>query len=343
MKIALVVDPYFPIPTQKYGGIERVVSELIKGLKSSGHHIVLFGPGDSQIDVPLVSCCKKHLNTEIDGVLTKDVTQAIHQNEKNILQEQKKFDIIHWHAAPTTACLQIKKPILITPHILYNRYPIFKTKYFPLISKLPHTSISKSYQTNFPELNYVGNVYNGVANEKIPLSAKTEGYVAFIGSFTADKQPHLAVEWAIKNQVKIKVAGRIHQSHEKYFEEFCQPLFNNQWVQYVGELGDNQRNEFLGKAVVNFHLINFEEPFGLTVVEAGLTGTPTIAFRKGSMPEIIRDGVSGYLAQNLSEVLSLYEKAKLLDRNEVRNEFERFNTQQMTEGYEQIYTKLALP
>lgn len=340
MKIAIVADPFFPIPPEKYGGTERVIYNLILGLIERGHQVTLFGAGDSKVPCRLVSCCPKHINNEMPEQSKQKINDAIQINETNIINHQNEFDIINWHAAPSPVLLSLSIPVVITHHIPYDHFIKVNSSWRRKVELLPHSSISLTYQKNFPVLNYVGNVYSGVDCLNFPFSPVMGEYLVFVGRFSLEKQPHLVILTAINNNLPLKLAGKVDGSSHQYFETQCKPYFSHNLVSYLGEVNESQRNSLLRDAMVNLHLIDVEETFGLTVLEAGLTGTPTIAFRRGSMSELIVDGVSGYLADNLNHVSKLIKEVGQLDRKEVRKHYEKFNLKTMAKNYEKIYQKI---
>ncbi len=341
MKIAIIADPYFPVPPKMYGGTERVIFNLRLGLQERGHSVTLFGSGDSSVPCNLIACCPTHYNSEVEGVRAEMIENARQQNYFNILDQQSNFDVIHWHAGLDPTLLDLRTPVLITPHIPYDRFELTHEQDRKNICELPHSSASNKYQENFPGPNYVGTVYHGVDYELIPFQPKPGTYLSFVGRFSPEKQPHLALRFAIEMGQPIVVAGKIDLQHQDYYDSMCKPLLHHPLVTNYGEVSEIKRNKIFGGASVNLHCIDVEETFGLTVVEAGLTGTPTIAFNRGSMPELIEHGKSGLLARDYSELSGLLNQAKSLDRAVVRKHFEQFSIRKMTDGYLRLYEMIS--
>ncbi len=341
MRIAIVADPFFPVPPTMYGGTERVLYNLILGLQESNHSVTLFGSGDSSVPCNLIACCPTHYNSEIEGVSATMIENARQQNFSNILQRQSDFDVIHWHAGIDATLLTLKTPVLITPHIPYDRFELEDETVRQRICDLPHSSASNKYQQNFRGPRYIGTVYHGIDCELIPFQPNQGNYLSFVGRFSPEKQPHLALRFAIEMGHPIVVAGKIDLQYQDYYDSMCKPLLQHPLVTNYGEVSETKRDEIFRGASVNLHCIDVEETFGLTVVEAGLSGTPTIAFNRGSMPELIEHGRSGLLASDYAELSRLFHQAKLLDRAVVRKHFEQFSIRRMTDGYLRLYEMIV--
>lgn len=341
MKIAVVVDPHFPIPPQKYGGIERSVSYLIDGLVKLGHDITLFGPGDSKVACRLIACSPTAIDIGINPKQTKQLQQAIQTNLKNIIRLQNAFDVISWHAGFHPLIQRIHIPILYT-----LRNPLaysLKPKAVSIVSALPNlwvNAISKQYTQIHTDIAYFTYIYNGLPINRFPLSLQTQGYISFVGRFSKDKQPHIAIKAALALQKKIVVGARLDRFGMDYFNKNCKQYMQSSLVDFRGEVTDKEKIEIFKNAEINLHPISFHEPFGLSVVEAGLCGTPTIAFDKGSMRELITNGISGYVVKNFEELLAVYPKALQLDRKKVREHFLQFNHIKMAQQYETVFKEI---
>jgi glycosyltransferase involved in cell wall biosynthesis len=340
MKIAMVAEPFVPIPPKKYGGVERVIYFIIKGLQDRGHEVILLGPGDSEVDCQIIPICPKHL---FFGKNDKEQQEIIKKNKKIRLKTidiLKKIlpdvDVIHSHGLDLT-------PFKNFPNVttLHGMFVLPQIEYFRERRNLNYVSISKSQRTGYPTLNYVGNVYNGLDADEFPFIEKPKNYLCFIGRFDREKNPVEAILLAKQLKMKIKLAGKLDFQGKKYFEEIIKPYFDDPLVEYIGEVDMKQKIELVGNAKLNLHPINFREPFGLTVVEAAYMGTPTLAIGKGSMAEIIENGRSGILVEDFAEGYHLIDKCFSLNRKYVSSRARSlFNHRTMAEGYEHVYKKV---
>jgi len=206
---------------------------------------------------------------------------------------------------------------------------------------LPYVSISKNQQAVCPDMRFVGVVYNGEDPSDFPIVKKPENYVCFLGRFDRDKNPHLAIELALSLGIKIKLAGKIDHDSEGYFEEEIEKYLNHPLVEYLGELGFDDKVELLSKAKCNLHPTNFREPFGLTVLEAAYCGTPTMAIARGSMPELIEPGRTGLLVEDFLEGRHHIEECFKMDREYIASRSRQlFNYKNMTRDYIEVYNKV---
>jgi glycosyltransferase involved in cell wall biosynthesis len=340
MKIAMIAEPYVAVPPPKYGGTERVIYHLIRGLKEQGHEITLLAPGDSEVPCRVVPTVPKALNfgknTEENILVEKEVKLAAIRTKKLLRDLLPEVDIIHSHG------FDIKEfqdfPNLTT---LHGIFALAKMSYFEKRRGLFYVSISENQQGGFPDLQYVGVCYNGLDPAEFPYVAKPDDYVCFIGRLDAEKAPHLAIDLAIKLGKKIKVAGKIDFQGRAYYEEKIEPLFQNPLVEFLGELGHKEKVELLSHAQVNLHPTNFREPFGLTVLEAAYCGTPTLAIRRGSMPELIEEDRTGVLVEDFDEGYHAIEKCFELDRNYISQRARLlFNYKTMAKQYEIAYERV---
>lgn len=340
MRIAIVAGPYIPVPPRKYGGTERVIFYLIKGLKEKGHEPILLGPGDSKPGCELIPIVKKGIffpRTK-DGLAAfqKDV-KSIHKNTAKILKEIfPSVDIIHSHD------IDIQQ-FEVSPNLTTIHGPILirQLDYYTKRKGLFFASISKNQQEAYPDLQWVGAVYNGEDPKEFPVIKQPEDYVCFIGRFDREKNPHLAIELAINYGIKIKLAGKIDYLGDDYFKAEVKKYFRHPLVEYLGELDRKQAINLLSKARLNLHPTGFREPFGLTVLEAAYCGTPTMAIARGSMPELIEEGKTGLLVEDLVEGYHQIEELFTMDREYIARRARRlFNYQVMAKQYVRAYKKV---
>lgn len=337
MRIALLAGPNIPVPPKQYGGTEQVIYYLIKGLKEAGHEPILLGSGDSQVDCEVIPIVEKALYYPKFKRQLKEHAKLELKAKRKAMSELKKLlpsiDILHSHGFD----LGIFKnfPNLTTIHHMIEFQHI---DYFKKHKKLSYVSISNSQQGTFPGLNYVGTVYNGEDPMAFPVVTEPEDYVCFLGRFDRDKNPHLAIELALSLGIKIKLAGKIDFKGEEYFYEEIEPHLGNPLVEYLGELGFDDKVKLLANAKCNLHPTNFREPFGLTVLEAAYCGTPTLATARGSMPELIEAGRTGMMVEDFIEGMHFIEECFRMDRSYIANRSRHlFNYQRMANDYLSAY------
>jgi glycosyltransferase involved in cell wall biosynthesis len=347
LNIAHLVGPYVSVPPVKYGGTEQVISSLIKGLKEIGHHSILFASGDSSsVDCELVPISGQSINfaKNVEGIpqhniLVEDSKTAFHQKLKEYIKT-KKIDIIHLHD-PTFVdplLINVGIPIVLTQHSIALPSEM---DYFQARKDFNYVAISHNLQSATPFLNYVGMVYHGLETDQFPFVEIPDEYVCFIGRFDNEKNPHLAISLAQTLGIKIKLAGKIDHKGQKYFEEMIQPHLEDPLVEYLGELNFEDKVKLMSKSKCNIHPIAFREPFGLTVLESAYCGTPTLAFNRGSMPELIEQGRTGMVVEDVMEACSVIDECFAMRREYISERAKSlFKYQNMAKDYEAIYNKI---
>lgn len=300
MRVAIIAGPYIPVPPVKYGGTERVIYHLIKGLKELGHDPVLFGTADSKVDcevIPLTDSAIYFPIAKRDVPAHLEKVDNLYKKAVKILRKElPNFDIVHSHGFDLIHFQDFPNLTTIHGPINFDQF-----EYYAKRQNLYFASVSQNQQEAFPDLQYIGVVYNGVDPADFPLVEEPEDYVCFLGRFDREKNPHLAIHLAINAGLKIKLAGKIDYQAEGYFEEEIKPYLSHPNVEFLGELGFNDKVELLSHAKCNLHPTGFREPFGLTVLEAAVCGTPTLAVERGSMPELIEPGRTGILVEDFVE------------------------------------------
>lgn len=339
MKIAIVANPYYPVPPTKYGGTEWVVHYLIKGLLEMGHEPILLGTGDSKVSCELVSIIDKSI--PFPRKSTAEFRQTIRRSLAKTNTELRKIaprvDIIHSMDFDLKNFTKYPNVTTIHGHIGFENLPFFQAR-----RELAYVSISKNQQAAFPGLNYVEVAYNGLDPADFPIVPVPDNYLCFLGRFDWDKSPHLAIQLAISLKMPIKIAGKIDYDGVKYFKEQIKPYLNHPLVEFLGELSFPEKVALVSNAKCNLHpLLTRREPFGLTVIESAYCGTPTLAMRRGSMPELIEDGKTGVLVEDFVEGSHKIEKCFSMDRKYIAERARlKFNYVNMTKDYLKAYKKV---
>jgi glycosyltransferase involved in cell wall biosynthesis len=348
MRIAIVAEPFVAIPPKQYGGIEQVIFHLIKGLKEAGHEPLLLGPADSEVDCEIIPICERALSfpaskdKKVLAAHAKAVKQARALTEKKLRELLPSIDIIHSHGFDLRKFADF--PNLTTIHnkiYLNDPYYLMNLDYYLKRKDLFYASVSKNQQAVCPELNFVSAVYNGEDPHQFPIVTEPENYLCFLGRFDRDKAPHMAIQLAINLGEKIKLAGKLDHDSQGYFDEEIKPYLDHPLVEYLGELGFEDKVKLLSNAKCNLHPTNFREPFGLTVVEAAYCGTPTLAISRGSMPELIEPERTGILVEDFIEGRHRIQECYELDRRYIASRARQlFNYRTMTEHYVETYEKV---
>lgn len=342
LRIAQVAPLFESVPPRLYGGTERVVSYLTEELVSMGHDVTLFASGDSLTSARLIPWGAKALR--LDPELKEPV--AAHAGMLDLVQcMQDEFDIIHFHCDfmhfPLLRHLSL--PCLTTLHGCLDQkevlslYARFKDAALVSISnsqRAPQKALSS-------ELNFVDTVYHGLDLNLYPPSFEEGAYFAFLGRVSPEKGLEDAIEIALRLRTKLKIAAKIDPADQAYFEQLIAPKLEHPLIEFIGEIGESQKAQFLGGARALLFPIHWAEPFGMVMIEAMACATPVIAFDNGSVREVIDEGVSGFIANNTEEAVSKIKKLNTLDRRLVRRCFERrFSQEKMAASYLGIYREL---
>ncbi|HTP67443.1 MAG TPA: glycosyltransferase family 4 protein [Dongiaceae bacterium] len=338
MKIAQVAPLYESVPPKLYGGTERVVSYLTEELVRLGHDVTLFASGDSVTTARLESCCATALR--LSETCCDPMAHHTVMLDK-VLAKATQFDVLHFHTDyahfPITRALQL--PSVTTLHgrlDLPDLVPLYQQ-----FDRLPLVSISQSQRQPLGRVQWIGNVYHGLPVNSFRLNPRGGDYLAFLGRISPEKRPDRAIEIAQKAGMKLKIAAKVDKADVDYFETI-RPLIEQPHVEFVGEIQETEKQEFLGNAYAYLFPIDWPEPFGLTMIEAMACGTPTIAFRNGSVPEILDEGVTGFLVDNEEGAVRAVGRVQTFNRARCRATFERrFTSCRMAKDYLSIYEALV--
>ncbi len=338
MRIAQVSPLYESVPPKLYGGTERVVSYLTEELMAAGHDVTLFASGDSVTTAKLVPMCEHSLRLD-----SRCVDQAAHHVRMidEVYRSAYKFDFIHFHVDYLHFPLSSRQRL---PHVttLHGRLdipdlqPLYRT--FP---DEPVVSISDDQRRPLDWLNWKGTVYHGLPSDALAFHASPGQYLAFLGRMSPEKRPDRAIQIARRTGIPLKMAAKVDRADRDYFEAKIRPLMNTELVEFVGEIGEHEKNEFLGNALALLFPIDWPEPFGLAMIEALACGTPVIAWRRGSVPELIDDGETGFVVDDLDEAEDAVSRLGTIQRRHCRAVFDRrFTAAGMAERYVQVYRQV---
>jgi glycosyltransferase involved in cell wall biosynthesis len=337
MKIAQVAPLMEAVPPKLYGGTERVVAYLTDALVGLGHDVTLFASGDSQTKAKLAAAWPRALRLDPQVV---DHFAPLCMQLEAVARRAQEFDIIHCHVDhyAYTILRLLGVPSLTTLHgrlDLPELKPLYK-----IFWDTPVVSISNSQRQPLTEARYLATVHHGLPQH---LLQKTAGgqYLAFLGRISPEKAPDAAIRIAARAAMPLKIAAKIDRVDRDYFAARVQPLLSLGEVEYIGEIGEHEKNEFLGNAAALLFPIAWREPFGLVMIEAMACGTPVIAFRNGSVPEVLQDGVTGFIVDSEDEAVQALARVATLDRDRIRAEFERrFTARHMAQNYLKLYLRL---
>jgi len=339
MKIAQVAPLYESVPPKLYGGTERIVSYLTEELVRQGHQVTLFASGDSVTQAHLVDACARSLR--LDQECVDQLAHHIVLLEQ-VFRQASAFDLIHFHIDYLHFPLSIRQhiPTVTTLHgrlDLKDLVPVYQM--FPSV---PVVSISDAQRTPLPAVNWLGTVYHGLPEDLYTFRETPGTYLAFLGRISPEKGVEQAIAIAQQVGMPLKIAAKVDRKDRDYFQEVVQPLLhNNSLVQYIGEVGGDNKDTFLGEAYALLFPIDWPEPFGLVMIEAMACGTPIIAYPHGSVPEVLEDGVTGWLVEGIEEAVQAVVRVPALSRARCRQVFEeRFSASRMAHDYLQIYKRL---
>jgi glycosyltransferase involved in cell wall biosynthesis len=339
LRIAQLAPLYERIPPKLYGGTERVVSYITEELVRRGHQVTLFASGDSETAALLVPGCPQSLRlagkAELGGFLQLPMISDVFDGAAN------RFDVIHSHIdywsfpfarltnVPTVATMHGRLDVEEL-HPVYARY-----------RSMPLVSISDAQRTPLPLMNWVDTIYHGLPRDLLRFSPGPGKYLAFLGRISPEKRPDLAIEVARRVGIPLKLAAKVDAVDRDYFQTVIKPLLSAPDIEYIGEIGESEKSEFLGNALAFMFTIDWPEPFGLAMIEALACGTPVIARPCGSIPEVIRHGATGFIVKSVEEMVAAVRDIGKLAREECRREFEnRFTVEIMVDRYEQVYRQL---
>ena len=339
MRIAQIAPLTEPVPPQLYGGTERVVSLLTEELVRRGHEVTLFASGDSATDARLVSVTREALRLSPEDV---DPNLHLMLELSQVFERAHQFDVIHSHvdfyALPFARL--VKTPVVTT---LHGRLDLGGLQaVFERFSDAPLVSISDNQRGPIPGANWAATVYNGTDLEEFTFNEAGGDDFVFVGRICPEKNIEGAIAIARRSGVPLRIAAKIDPVDVEYYESVIKPLIDGQQVEYLGELGGADKDQLLGSARALLFPVDWPEPFGLAMTEAMACGTPVLALRRGSVPEVVEDGVTGLVRDTEDELVAAVDEVVHLSRRACRDRVERlFSVAVMTDGYESVYESLT--
>lgn len=338
MKIAQVAPLYESVPPKLYGGTERIVFYLTEELVKQGHEVTLYASGDSDTSARLIPACPTGLRlnsyytdpTAYHVLMLGQLSRAAHS-----------YDIIHFHTVFLHYPLlrRLSTPAVTTLHgrlDLPDLHPVHQE-----FEELDVVSISDSQRIPLPGLNWQATVYHGLSRHQFTFEPQPDDYLVFLGRISPEKRPDRAIEIARRTGTKLKIAAKVDSMDKAYFEQEIKPLLDHPLVEFLGEVDESGKKPLLGKARALLFPIDWPEPFGLVMIEALACGTPVIAFGCGSVPEIIENGISGFIVNSVDQAIDGVRNIDKLDRRVCRHRFEqRFSVETMADAYLNVYEKV---
>ncbi len=338
MRIAQVAPLYESVPPKYYGGTERVVSHLTEELVRQGHDVTLFASGDSVTAAQLVAASPRALR--LDKNCIDQLAHHVVLLEK-VFRQAHEFDVVHFHIDYLHFPITRRRPV---PHVTTMHGRLDISDLIPLYDEfrdMPLVSISNAQREPLPWVHWLATVYHGLPENLYRFRSEPGKYFAFLGRISPEKRVDRAIEIAKQIGIPLKIAAKVDLVDRQYFKAVIKPLLCDPVVEYVGEIGEGEKDEFLGSAYALLFPIDWPEPFGLVMIEAMACGTPIIAYRQGSVPEVIEQGATGFIVNDLEDAVAAAKRVPELSRKRCREVFEqRFTARRMAHDYLRVYQRL---
>jgi glycosyltransferase involved in cell wall biosynthesis len=340
MRIAQIAPLTESVPPRLYGGTERVVSFLTEELVAMGHEVTLFASGDSSTSAKLEACWPTALR--FDAGLRDTIAPHMLMLER-VQRQAADFDVLHCHLDywPFSLLSRQRTPFLTT---LHGRLDLPELKaIYDCFNDVPLVSISNAQRKPLSQANFVDTIHHGLPADLLTPSGGRRDYLAFLGRICADKGPDRAIRIAHQTGIPLKIAAKVDRVDREYYETVIRPMIDGTHVQMIGEIADHEKSEFLSGARALLLPIDWPEPFGLVMIEAMACGTPVIAMRCGSVPEIIQDGLTGFIVDDEAAAVSAVSRLDRLSTSVIRAQFEqRFTARRMAENYVALYDHMMV-
>jgi glycosyltransferase involved in cell wall biosynthesis len=341
MRIAQVAPLFERVPPRLYGGTERVVSYLTEELVRLGHDVTLFASGDSETSARLVAACPRALWRDAD---VRDTLPHHVRLMELVFGDVGRFDVIHFHCDYLHFPLLRRQPHPSVTTLHGMVHPPDVAALFAEYHDVPLVSISDDQRRPLPGANWLGTVHHGLPLDSFTFRADAGSYLVYLGRMSPEKRVDRAIDIACRARVPLKIAAKIYPEERQYFADVLAPRIAaaGPLVEFVGEIDDRGRNALVGGALGFLFPIEWPEPFGLVMIEAFACGTPVIAWRRGSVPEVVEDGVTGYIVDSIDDAVERVAALARLDRAACRRAFEaRFDARRMAADYVALYRRVA--
>ena len=317
LRIAQIAPLHERVPPRLYGGTERVVSFLTEELVRQGHDVTLFASGNSKTSANLIRCSDMalRLNPSVRDTLPYHMIML-----DEVRRRIDQFDVLHFHIDVLHGPLvrDIADRTLTTLHGRLDLPDL--ASFYAAFRELPLVSVSNDQQKYLRNVNWVGTAHHGLPREHLDFQPKADGYLAFLGRIAPEKRPDRAIEIAMLSGMPLRIAAKVDRADQAYWQETIHPMIEAYPdVEFIGEIDEHDKADFLGRATALLFPIDWPEPFGLVMIEAMACGTPVIAYRRGSVPEIIEENVSGFLVDTIDEAVMAVRRVASLDRATVRD------------------------
>ena len=340
MKVAQIAPLYESVPPKFYGGTERVVSYLTEELVRQGHDVTLFASGDSRTSAKLVRCCDMALR--LNPISMDPLPYHVIMLEE-VRRRADEFDILQFHIDFLHGPL-VRDFAGRTVTTLHGRLDLpHAVPFYHVFRELPLVAVSSDQRKYLRSANWIGTIHHGLPRDLLPFQPKASGgYLAFLGRIAPEKRPDRAIEIAVKARMPLKIAAKVDHVDQEYWDQkICPMVKANANVEYLGEIAEHEKADFLGQATALVFPVDWPEPFGLVMIEAMACGTPVIAFGCGSVPEVVENGVSGFVVESVNQAATVVKRVANLDRASVRADFEqRFTIERTARDYLEIYNEL---
>jgi glycosyltransferase involved in cell wall biosynthesis len=338
MKIAQIAPIWESVPPKLYGGTERIVSYLTEELVRMGHEVTLFASGDSRTAARLEAVCPRALRLNT-GIFNRDASMVMLQERS--LGNSGEFDMIHSHLDFLGFPLgrRNSRPILTTLHGRLD-LPELEAVYREY-AEMPLVSISDAQRRPMSRANWHATIHHGLPRDLYSFHAEPQGYLAFLGRIAPEKRPDHAIQLAKRTGLPLRIAAKVDPADRDYYHGEIAPMLDHPLIEFIGEISDQEKNAFLGNALALICPYDWPEPFGLVLIEALACGTPVLAYRRGSIPEIIDDGETGFICNNQSEMAEVIGRINTIDRRRCRAAFDkRFTADRMAQDYVALYQRI---
>lgn len=336
MRIALIAPPFIPVPPRLYGGTELFIAHLAEGLKANGIDVVVYANGESTVNVEVRSLYPKS-EWPLSGEIFANVKDVNHGSWA-VADAAKHCDLVHVNNAPSlTTSRLVDLPFVYTVH---HPHEPGLSEFYSYYPQTQFVTIS-DFQRSMESMPRMHTIHHGIKLEDYPYRGKKQSYLSFIGRLAPVKGPHIAIEVAKKTGIPLKIAGEIQPLFKSYYETEIKPHIDGRFIEYIGLADLATKNELLGNSMAMLFPIQWNEPFGLVMIEAMACGTPVLALRAGSVPEVIRDGVSGYICEDASQMAGRVRNLKIDPLATHNYVLENFSVEVMVSKYVKLYESIC--